>query len=187
MFTSNQTPAFYKTEKKKVWWKKAESNQTKMYTNNKYNERSNKGLRWKFILSGARKPLSAPRSAIRRVLPVAYAPERALHSRQHPLPPPHLHTRQSAHFNWEGLDITGNIRNPFIFKYSWFFLFFGGTALLRQKCFFCKSIGYTFVLSIWLVVYYIKGQASLLGAVLWKPNEECFPLRDLASVAAKMY
>lgn len=31
----------------------------------------------------------------------------------------------------------------------------------------------------------MKGQASLLGAVLWKPNEECFPLRDLASVGAK--
>lgn len=41
-------------------------------------------------------------------------------------------------------------------------------------------MGYKFVLSISLVVYYMKGQASLLGAVLWKPNEECFPLRDLA-------
>lgn len=48
-------------------------------------------------------------------------------------------------------------------------------------------MGYTFVLSVSLVVYDMKGQANLLGAVLWKPIEECFPLRDLASVATKMY
>lgn len=87
---------------------------------------------FRFVLSGARKPISAPRSAIRRVLPVAYAPERALHSRQHPLPPPTLlHTRQSAHFNWEGLDITGNIRNPYVFKHSRLFFFFWGEVELH--------------------------------------------------------
>lgn len=87
---------------------------------------------FRFVLSGARKPISAPRSAIRRVLPVAYAPERALHSRQNPFPPPTLlHTRQSAHFNWEGLDITGNIRNPYVFKHSRLFFFFWGEVELH--------------------------------------------------------